>query len=48
MRQYFWFNGEIIPNKYFQHFDRLKTRHDRAKLGWAGSVDRPPNLQKLF
>ena len=32
MRRYFWFNGEIIPNKYFQHFDRSKTRHDRAKL----------------
>ena len=35
MRRYFWFNGEILPNKYFQHFDRTKTRHDRAKIGLA-------------
>ena len=35
MKCYFWFNGEILQNtcKYFQHFDRSKTRHDRAKIG---------------
>ena len=42
MRRYFWFNGEIIPNKYFQHFDRSKTRHDRAKIGLASQHDRSP------
>ena len=46
-RQYFWFNGEFLQNKYFQHFDRSKTRHDRAKIGLAGQHDRPP-LKNYF
>ena len=36
MRQYFWLNGEILQNKYFQYFDRSKRRHDRAKIGLVG------------
>ena len=35
-------NREILQNKYFQYFDRSKTRHDRAKIGLAGQHDRPP------
>ena len=33
--------GEILQNKYFQYFDRPKTRHDRAKIIVAGQHDRP-------
>ena len=47
MRRYFWLNGEILQNKYFQYFDRSKTRHDRAKIGLAGQHDRPP-LKNYF
>ena len=42
MRQYFWLNREILQNKHFQFFDWSKTRHDRAKTGLAGQLDRPP------
>ena len=42
MRQYFWLNGEILQNEYFQYFDRSETRHDRAKIGLAGQHDWPP------
>ena len=42
MRQWFWLNGEILQNKYFQYFDRSKTRHDQAKIGLAGQHDRRP------
>ena len=35
-------NREILQNKYFQYFDRSKTRHDRAKIGLAGQHNRPP------
>ena len=35
-------NREILQNKYFQYFDRSKTRHNRAKIGLAGQHDRPP------
>ena len=41
MRQYYWLNGEILQNEYFQYFDRSKTRHDRAKIGLAVQHDRP-------
>ena len=34
--------GEILQEKCFQYFDRSKTRHDRAKIGFAGQHDRPP------
>ena len=47
MRRYFWLNGEIVKIKYFQYFDRSKTRHDRAKIGLAGQHDRPP-LKSYF
>ena len=47
MRRYFWLNGEILQNKYFQYFDRSKTRHDQAKLGLAGQHDQPP-LKNYF
>ena len=42
MRRYFWINGEILQNKYFQYFDRSKMRHDRAKIGLAGQHNQPP------
>ena len=38
----FGLTGEILQTKYFQYFDRSKTRHDRAKIGLAGQHDRPP------
>ena len=38
---YFWLNGLFLQNKYFQYFDRSKTRCDRAKIGLAGQQDRP-------
>ena len=41
MRQYFWLNGEILQNKYFQYFDRSKMRHGRGKIGLVGQCDRP-------
>ena len=46
-RRYFCLKGEILQNRYFQHFDRSNTRHDRAKTGLAGQHDRPP-FKNLF
>ena len=42
MRQYFWLNGEILQNKYFQYFDRSKTRDDQAKIGLTSQHVQPP------
>ena len=37
----FWLNRLFLQKKYFQYFDRSKTRRDRAKFGLAGQQDRP-------
>ena len=46
MKQYFWQNRLLLHNKYFQSFDRLKTRRDQAKIGLAVQQDRP--LSKII